>query len=111
MNNIDKLFSLLLVKHPTAIGNEEFIYITCGQEFEPWGLATETWETVWSLTLCQVPIHWKSVNGLVLGYTNLPMRFSGKTLNSIIGQAVLFLEEYNQIKREDAKRRSYRKNF
>jgi hypothetical protein len=72
---------------------KDFIVIKCSCEFEPHGRATETWELLWTLELPQIPWHVKLITGWKKGKTNLPMRFSGRTLDSVIKKAITFAKE------------------
>jgi hypothetical protein len=72
------------------------INITCGVGFEPFGLASETWESVWMLELPLILHHWRSTKGWRLG-SNLSrsdcMYFAGKTLEEVLVKADHFLSE------------------
>ena len=70
---------------------ENAVVIRVVQTFEPFGRATETWETVWYLDLPHVPYHWYSTSGWRLGTAGRGMHFSGHTEEQAQAQAAAFL--------------------
>jgi hypothetical protein len=76
--------------------------------FEPHGVASESWDEVWLLTLCRVQRHVREIKA---GYKpktkvplmdedlewrpcgNIPMTFRGRTARRVVQRAVAFLNE------------------
>lgn len=70
--------------------------LTCRNEFEPHGRASETWETAWVLSIPDIPYHWRGADqvwreGTVGGVGC--MTFSSRTADAVANKAILFLEE------------------
>jgi hypothetical protein len=72
--------------------SQTIIEIRLGHDFEPHGIASETWENVWSVTLPTVPGHWMSTQGWTRGKWGLGMKFEGRTLLAPLAQALAFAE-------------------
>jgi hypothetical protein len=91
--HIDTL-SDLISRLPKAYNapSQDLITIRVGNDFEPHGCASETWETIYTLTLNTIPHHWLSTTGWRLGETSEAIRFSGRTLSDVVDKAARFLE-------------------
>jgi hypothetical protein len=90
---VDELIGKLGIKNTSNQG--EHVLISCGNEFEPHGRASETWELIWRLSLVKIPHHWYSTkDGWVPGTGKLPMRFEGRSMSECLQKALMFLDEW-----------------
>ena len=71
----------------------KFIQLECGQDFEGFGRASETWELYWRLILPHIKGHWKSTTGWRVGTSDSPMSFHGRTALEVIQKAIKFIKE------------------
>lgn len=71
----------------------KFIILTCGQDFEGHGRASECWELYWTLELPHIKHHWKSTTGWRVGGTDSPISFHGRTALEVIHKATAFIRE------------------
>lgn len=71
-----------------------FIRLTCGQNFEPHGRASETWELEWILEFPHIVAHWKHItHGWLPIVTSQCMSFHGRTSLDVIQKGIQFLNE------------------
>jgi len=76
-----------------------FLEITDGYEFEPHGIASETFEEVFYLTLPHIPHHWKGpLSGWQKSTGTGSIHFQGKTLSEVVEKAIAFLEDMEEPK-------------
>ena len=91
-----ELEKLLKIHAGPRTDGKDFVQISCHVDFEPHGIASETWEVIWFLQLPQIPHHWPSTTGWRKGTTDKPISFSGRTLSEVIIKATVFLKETKQ---------------
>ena len=92
---MDELLRLMQIQRSPP--DREWLKIVCGVAFEPHGSASETWEEYWTLTLVQIPHHWKSLTGWRRGKVDDPIMFKDCTLESVVAQAIAFLKERDHV--------------
>ena len=74
--------------------NRDLIMITFGHQFEPFGRASETWESVWSVELPYVHAMYRlSDNIWRKTESDIPAMFFGKELSTALNLAVRFMIE------------------
>ena len=98
-SNMEELEYLLNV-YLGDMQKEILLNIKCYYDFEGHGRSSETFEKHWLLELPEIPLYWKSLTGWRKCNTrqNRYQFFHGKTFNSVVNQAIYFLEEmiYNK---------------
>jgi hypothetical protein len=86
----------LLIKelpHRHDVTTQDLVRIRLGHDFEPFGLAVEDWDDVWSIHLVTVPGYWWSTTGWRPRKPNSTgMVFSGHTLDDCICKANDFIK-------------------
>ena len=96
MGNLSDLVSRLPKVYNES--RQDLMTVRVGNDFEPHGLASETWEIVWTLTLHTVSYHFLLTTGWQRGTSDKGMRFSGRTLDEVVAKATRFLEWFLQSK-------------
>ena len=75
-------------------GNKKLFEILCGYEFEPHGVASESWDIIWRLNIHRIPHHWKNnKNEWVKGTTMNGIEFEDRRADGVINKALSFLHE------------------
>jgi NADPH-dependent 2,4-dienoyl-CoA reductase/sulfur reductase-like enzyme len=78
--------------------NNDVALIRLGYDFEPHGLASETWEDVWTITLVTTGYYYKTITSWERGHPNSGIpdhcHFKGHTEAEAKARALEFMEWY-----------------
>jgi hypothetical protein len=92
--SFERLAALLGARGSPEASDKIFIHLEGQVAFEPFGVASESWEVVWVLTLPQVRAGWKSTAGWKQCLGGM-MSFSGRTTKEVLAKAIAFVSEVN----------------